>query len=296
MSPMPSRAILFELLRSYTVLARTLNLSEAVAVLGSTRQTVRRHIGILEEVRGEKFFEMRNRQYCLTEAGLRSLKEAEALLARGEAWLDGAADSVDGLAVVRNDGDAGPVFYAQQHRVSRLWVDESPLLQCGLRCWANANASIESPEMAPVRPYLVVYRRHGDSWLCVEIGGKSSYASWFGWAWAKSNVGRFIKDMPAGAAYARFISQAYQSVYEGHSVRLDHIHTEMPREKDGPMVPVNFQRLLLGCTFPDGEFALALLVDRTYNINITGLSDEQIRTMPEELLMAFDPNSADSQE
>ncbi len=296
MSLAPSRTILFEMLRSYTALARTLNLSETVSTLGVTRQTVRRHITALEEIRGEKLFEVRNSQYHLTEAGEHSLKEAEAILSRGEAWLDGRTQDVDGLALVKEDGQNGPVFYAQQHRVSDLWVKQSPLLQCGLRCWVNANTSIASPELAPIRPYLVVYRRHADTWLCVEIGEKSSYASWFGWTWAKSNVGSLIKEMPAGATYARFISEAYQSVYEGQSIRLDHIYTEMPRERDGPLLPVSFQRLLLGCTFPDGEFALALLVDRTYCVEIAGLSDERIKAMPEALLMAFDPNTADSQE
>ncbi|WP_420345349.1 helix-turn-helix domain-containing protein [Pelagibius sp.] len=291
-----SRTILFEMLRSYTALAHTRNLSQAVEMLGSTRQTVRRHIGTLEEIRGEKLFEMRNRQYCLTEAGLRSLKEAESILARGEAWLIGGISDSDGLPLVRDAGEDGPVLFAQQHRISRLWVDQSPLLQTGLRCWANSKATIESPELAVIRPYLVVYRRYGQGWICVEIGDKSSYASWFGWAWAKSNVGCTVQEMPAGAGYARFISQAYQSVFEGQSVRLDHIHTEMPRERDGPCVPVSFQRLLLGFTFPDGEFALALLVDRTYNLAIDGVGEERIRAMPQDLLMAFEPNSIEAQE
>lgn len=294
MSLAPSRALLFEMLRSYAAVAQTLNLSEAVTRLGSTRQTVRRHISALEEMRGEKLFEVRNSQYHLTEAGARSLKEANAILARGEAWLAGYSHNVNGLALLRKDNGAGPIFYAQQHRVSHLWVDRSPLLQSGLKCWANAEASIVSPALASLRPYLVVYRRYEDNWLCTEIGGESSYASWFGWAWAKSNVGSLLTDMPAGAAYASFISEAYQSVYEGHSVRLDHIHTEMPRHKGGPPVPVSFQRLLLGCSFPDGEFALALLVDRTYNITVSGLDEERIRAMPEELLMEFDPDLPDT--
>ncbi|NIA68660.1 LysR family transcriptional regulator [Pelagibius litoralis] len=296
MPSVPGQTMLFELLRSYTVLARTLNLSEAVEVLGSTRQTVRRHVGILEEIRGERLFEMKNRQYHLTEAGARSLKEAEAILERGEAWLAGYTEGDDGRVLVLNDEDGGPVFCAQKHQVSRLRIDKSPLLQCGLRCWANANAAIESPALAAIRPYLVVYRRHRDGWLCVEIGEKSSYASWFGWAWAKSNIGSFVKEMPAGTAYAKFISQAYQSVHDGQSVRLDHVHTLMPREKGGPLQPVSFQRLLLGCAFPDGEFALILLVDRTYNVSIAGLAEDRIRSMPEDLLMAFDPKAAEEQE
>jgi len=41
--------LLYEMVRSFTVLADTLNLSQAVRLLGSTRQTVRRHIAQIEE-------------------------------------------------------------------------------------------------------------------------------------------------------------------------------------------------------------------------------------------------------
>ena len=56
MKKIQCQSILFELLRSFSTLARTLNLSKAVRELGSTRQTVRRHIYLLEEARGEKLF------------------------------------------------------------------------------------------------------------------------------------------------------------------------------------------------------------------------------------------------
>ncbi len=65
---------MFEMLRSFTTLASTLNLSRAVIALGSTRQTVRRHIQQLEELRGEQLFEVHDRQYVLTEAGSRSVR------------------------------------------------------------------------------------------------------------------------------------------------------------------------------------------------------------------------------
>ena len=67
---------MFEMLRSFTTLAETLNLSHAVVLLGSTRQTVRRHIQQLEEMRGEALFEVHDRQYVLTDAGDRSVREA----------------------------------------------------------------------------------------------------------------------------------------------------------------------------------------------------------------------------
>ena len=66
---------------------------------------------------------------------------------------------------------------------------------------------------------------------------------------------------------------------------LDHIHTQLP-DKDGKeMVPISYQRLLMGCRFPDGSFALAMLVDRTNNIIIEGLSKEQAGLMPAEFVM-----------
>ena len=60
---------LFDILRSFTTLANTLNLSETVEILGVTRQTVRRHINSLEEMKGIQLLELRNRRYYLTEAG-----------------------------------------------------------------------------------------------------------------------------------------------------------------------------------------------------------------------------------
>lgn len=293
MPPVPSQTNLFAMLRSYTALAHSLNLAETTAALGLSRQTVRRHIAILEELKGEKLFEVRSTQYRLTDAGKRSLKEAEDLLARGEAWLNGGLHNIESLDAIREHGTGTrPRFYAQQRRLADLWVQESPLLQCGLRCWVEADTAIASAAFAPVRPYLVVYRRYAGSWLCVEIGEKSSYTSWFGWTWAKSNVGRPIKEMPTGESYGRFTADAYEKVYEGQSVRLDHIHIEIPRVRGGPLVPVSYQRLLLGCTFPDGEFALALLVDRTYNLAIDGVGTERIRSMPEDLVMDFGPEMA----
>ncbi len=289
MSSAPSKTILFEMLRSFTVLARTLNLSKATVELNSTRQTVRRHIDILEEIRGEALFEVHDRQYYLTEAGARSLKEAQNIVARGEVWMSGVSTSVRGLTRVSfEDSKTNHVFYAQQHAISRLWINSSPMMQQGFHSWATGKTALESPEMAVIRPYLVVYRRMDKGWLCVEIGEKSSYASWFGWTWAKSSIGRMMLETPAGEDFAHFISQAYLDVYEGSGVRLDHIFTHIPRQLDGEPVPVAFQRLLMGCTFPDGEFALAVLVDRTYQIEIAGLKEDKVKLMPREFLMEFD--------
>ena len=83
------QSILFEHLKSFSTLAHSLNLSNAVRKLGSTSQTFRRHINLLEEVWGEKLFSIEDRQYLLRVAGLASLREADDILVWGKAWLGG---------------------------------------------------------------------------------------------------------------------------------------------------------------------------------------------------------------
>jgi hypothetical protein len=92
-----NQPLLFEMIRSFTTLARTLNLSHAVEELNSTRQTVRRHIAQLEELRGERLFDVINRRYELTEAGNAALPSALSLLGHGRLWLRGQIKDVDGL-------------------------------------------------------------------------------------------------------------------------------------------------------------------------------------------------------
>ena len=170
--------ILFEMLRSYSTLAQTLNLSKAVRILGSTRQTLRRHIDILEEIRGEKLFELIDRQYFLTEAGTQSLREAEIILARGDAWMEGKNLTSGGLDSINFTGQSSFIYAMQQHHLNQLSINRSPLLQFGLRCWTNTGTQIEDPDFATLRPHLVVYRHRRGEWVCVEIGEASSYASW----------------------------------------------------------------------------------------------------------------------
>lgn len=283
--------LLFDLLRSFVTLARTLNLSRAVRELDSTRQTVRRHINILEDIKDQSLFELEDRQYRLTDAGERSLREAQDILARGEAWLRNEASHIDGLFhVSRTDEKTGWEFHLQQHPISDVWKGKSGLLQRGLKCWAEAAGQIEDDAMQPIRPYLMVFRRFERDWVCTEVGSKSSYATWYGWAWERSAVGRSVPGLPGGVALANLLSQPFEDVRATHGLRYDHVHTYMARGESGQMEPISFKRLLLGCRFPDNSFALASLVERSYDLEIFGVSDEKIRSMPEvEVMDGADP-------
>ncbi len=279
--------ILLEMLNSYVTLAQTLNLSKAVEILGSTRQTVRRHIKALEEARGARLFEVSNHQYHLTEAGKASLYEAQNILQRADAWLKGGQANINGLEVIQHEVEGGQRYYSQQHHLNQLWQSGTPLLRKAFDCWARAQGEIESPEMAPIRPYILIYRRVGNAWQCVEIGDKSAYAKWFGWKWVKSSVGYMVTDTPGGADSASHVSDAYETINLKGGVRLDHMYRTLPREPGGPMLPAKLQRLLFGCTFPDGNRAIGSIVEFTSDIDLSLISKGDIQPVPAELQAEF---------
>ena len=287
--------ILFEMLRSFVTLARTLNLSQAVRELNSTRQTVRRHIDILEKARGEKLFELKDRHYQLTETGKRAIPEAEIILARGNAWLSGQLEMADNLQTITIDNHKSnpeePILYSQQHKLNTIWQHGTPLLRHGIESWVNARAEIENEAFAAVRPYWIIFRRLGDKWFCVEIGEQSALASWFGWTWTKSAIGRIWEETPVGPELGDHILRDYDWVVNTGGARLDHQYRHVPREENGPAIAISFQRLLLACKFPDGSSGLVTLSDRTRQIDIPALDTSQLVKMDSDLIMEFDPGN-----
>ncbi len=289
MGEMAPSSLLFEQMRSFVTLARRLNLSRAVRELGITRQTLRRHIAQLERARGEALFVVEDRRYTLSEAGRHALREAEELLARSSAWLRGASGHQDGLFYISEQHEAGFPYYLQQQPLSKMWESSSGLLPFGMQCWARARGQIEDPAFAPLRPWLMIFRHRADDWICVEVGEKSSFATWYGWRWERSSVGRGIADLPGGTGFADLLSQPFHETRMTEGVRLDHIHTRIRAAEGDELIPISYERLLLGCFFPDGSRAIAALVNRTHDISIRNLPSEVARSMPGHLVMDFTP-------
>jgi hypothetical protein len=280
------------MIRSFTTLARTLNLSHAVKELGSTRQTLRRHISQLEEARGEPLFLVEDRQYQLTEAGERALPEALEILARGNSWLNAKVSHFEGLQHLTTATPSGWFLDQQQHPLSKIWSYETPIMREAFRAWAMSSGNIEADEMAHVRPYLIVYRYTSERWICVEFGEESFYVKWFGWAKARSSIGQPVGGMPGGADFARMLEQPFLDVQTTQSARLDHVATLVPHEVGGELFPVNYRRLLLGGRFPDGSPALFSLTEPTAEIEIPGLDPSKIATPSADIVLDFDVKNA----
>ena len=281
--------LLFEMIRSFATLARTLNLSHAVEALGSTRQTVRRHIAQLEEAKGERLFDVVDRQYRLTEAGQRALPEALDILARGRSWLIGHVSHINGLQHAHAMLPEGRSFWLQERPLGEIWTCDRPLLRESFRAWAMAGGELESEMFRHVRPYFMVYRDSPNGWICTEIGDESSYVSWSGWAAARSSIGRNMTVLPGGDDFAHLMEEPFEDTAAHQGARLDHVFTQLQRESGGPYYPICYRRLLLGGCFPDGTFALISVVDRHHGVEIDGLDPALTDEMPLEVVMPERP-------
>jgi len=290
--PDASFALLHEMIRSFTTLAATLNLSHAVKELGSTRQTVRRHIAQLEEAKGVKLFNVVDRQYYLTEEGTRALPEAQDILARSQFWLKGAVRDIDGLQRLQHVAPGGWSFFQQRRPISDIWRGNSVLMRETVRGWALCGGEIDAPELEHVRPYLLVYRRLSEDWVCVEFGEQSFFVKWFGLAKARSSIGRPLDTMPGGDDFARLRDKSFTEIETTHSIRLDHIYMKAPREDSNTHETVNYHRLMMAGYFPDGSFALLSLVEPSDEIEIDSIKPEDIATPRPDDILVFDKNLA----
>ncbi|MDU8910164.1 LysR family transcriptional regulator [Aestuariicoccus sp. MJ-SS9] len=279
------------MLRAFVTLSRTLNLTETSERLGATRQTVRRHISDLEAIKGRPLFSLERQEYVLTQYGREILADAESILRQVAAWSDRTSmtrRSSHWLEKAHFLDSSGREFHSQQHPISRIASSGPRIMKQTLAAWGQALTQIEDPAMAEVRPYLVVYRKDRRGWICVEIGEKSAYALWFGWAWSKSAIGRLSQEDNAGNEFNDFIADAYARIYGDGGVRLDHLYAHLPRESDDKAVPISFQRLLMGCVFPDGTPALAVLVLMTRDVDIDAMRGIEITSIPEDCEMVCD--------
>ena len=284
----PAPALLFEMIRSFVTLATTLNLSHAVAELGTTRQTLRRHIQQLEEAMNTALFEVDARRYVLTPEGADALPEAKDILVRGRMWLEGHTRHSSGLQRLTYTGPDGWFFFQQQQPLSVIWDGQSPMLQAALDVWTQSRGEIESEAFRAIRPYVLVYRDSPSGWLCTEVGEKSFYTQWWGWANARSSIGRPLKQFAGGPDFESMLNHTFREVEATSGVRLDEVVTTAPREEGGQVVPAAYKRLLMAGRYPDKSFALIAAIDRCWSVSVEGVDAAFLDKMPKDARVVFE--------
>ena len=185
------------------------------------------------------------------------------------------ADGLQHLTAKKGDW----VFFQQEQPLSEIWVnDDNLLMRETFRAWAMSGGEIENKLMQHVRPFLIVFRHTAAGWVCTEFGEQSYYVAWFGQDFARSSIGRPLRQMPAGEEFATMLDEAFHRVEATQSSRLDYVFTYMPKIDGGTSHPVKYQRLMMGGRFPDGSSAVLSLISPKSNLEISGLDDESVMT------------------
>lgn len=285
MSDVAPPALFYEMLRSFVTVARTLNLSEAERELNSTRQTIRRHISALEELKGVALFEVTGRQYRLTEAGADALPGARNLLARSRAWLEHRFHQNGGLFSVSLPATNGlPFYHLQQLPVSAIWTSAAEVIASTVDAWVRARGDVDDPAFRPMREHALLFRMHDNrEWICSEVGEKSMFATWLGLKWARSSVGRPLSGMPGGIAFAELLTEPYDEIRNTHGLRYDHIFTEVIREDGEAAQAVGYERVLMGARYPDQSFVMVSVAARPHSMKIEGVDASALEKARESL-------------
>lgn len=271
--------------RAFVEMSACLNLSLAAKTLGVTRQTVRRHIDALEEIKACKLFEYSEKGFFLTDKGKEHLPGAIEIIRLVNQWETGQSGVVTRQVALEASSGVGPdgaVFYSQRHSLTSLWRNGPTQFQDLVVAWGKSQGQIEHQAISGLRKYLVLYRKVRDGWVCMEVGEDSAYAKWFGWVWAKSAVGALSEEDEVGDGLNQHVARAYKQIFEDGGIRYDHLHATLPRHGHDGLTPVSFQRLLCGCMLPDGHPALIVYVLITDDIKIDALRDMDIPTVPAE--------------
>ena len=183
--------------------------------------------------------------------------------------------------------DSDWYYHQQQQPISVAWSSKSPLLRAAIQCWAETEGALEHPKMMQVRPYVLIYRDTAAGWICTEVGEKSFYSNWWGWAHARSSVGRALTQFPLGPELARVMDVPLREVQTTRGMRIDQVVTRVPRTVGGESEHLAFERLLLGCQMPDDSFALMVVVDRPDVIRVNGLTQSALEGMPSDIFVDF---------
>ena len=282
-----NQPLLFEMIRSFVTLARTLNLSHAVEELKSTRQTVRRHIEALESAMGAPLFEVKDRRYQLTHAGEQMLPSAQSIQAQGRLFLRGDLGEVDGMMRMAYEDGEGWYFYIQKQKISSVWDCGSGLLPAAVQAWAASKGELESDAMNVVRPFVLVYRDTPAGWLCSEVGENSFFRKWWGRTKALSSVGRPLDQFPGGPEVAAIMKLPFVEVQTTKGIRLDQVATLLPRGEDGAPTTIVFNRLLMAARLPDGSDVLVVVVDRANQLMIADLDSAILERIPDDVVLEF---------
>ncbi len=297
---MPSIKLLSSL-QAFSEVARLGSISAASSTLGIGRATIRDHLARLADELNNSYplVDTSQEHGVLTEAGTDLYLEIKSVFET----LEQAIDSVKNRGALGGDSEMHKFYCEPKNPATIDKGGAVPLIQRAWRAWRSNGISPESDSLAPLRPWLIVYRKIGNEWLLVDVGKKSSFATWFGPANARRARSQKSRYDLTSDSCKRHTMHAYDTALAHYAPRYDHVYTHFSREVDGAVDWVSYQRLIMPLRWSekttqydafDNDNVVGVMIARTNQILIKALDDKHRHLLPDELLMEFDPYNEDS--
>ena len=265
---LPSDTI--DLLQSFLAFCETLNITHAARKLDVSRPTLTRRLKAVEGLCGRSLMErVEHGSYRLTSFGESWRGEVLAWLRQGQHLIDPNGGRFTGL--MRNAPSYhGEEYRFQQHALADLWAHGAQPLIEAFDDWTAARGALESSAFERSRRRSIVARRHGSEFLIVEIGDEAPMMDWLGWEWCRSAIGKPLSSTSISTEADRAITYAYSQALLLGTPWYDHVSANLPRPKIDRIERGKYRRLIVPCTFPDGSFAVASIVELSSDLVIDG--------------------------
>lgn len=247
------------MLRSFASLARNRILTESVMELGLTRQTIRRHITQLEDMLGCTLLVSGPGGYELTEEGRTHLRTARRLLLDAGNWILSQHGGEGGLHVLNMKMAKGGYVCIRQKPLSEVRRIGTKVIRSGFEGWLASGGALDHPACKAIMDTVVLFRPEGDDLLCIHVGERSGFAFWYGSTSMTTSIGTAVNSGLIDNQSAPVTSDIYNQVMMQGSARYDHVAARLARPPHGEMIPIRYQRLLLGFHDEIGRPYLAMM-------------------------------------
>lgn len=256
------------------------SISTASEKLGISRSTVRSHL--------ERLAHQLNNGVPLVHNG-KLTEDGERLHIRIKHDLSALHETLE--AIDNSPSSTGLLAWASQRHSVDMLEDKTkcaPIIYHAWRAWRTGGTSLDTIGMRALVPWSLIFRRWHNGWMLVEIGERSSFASWFGPERARYFKSEVRQSYLTGDVSFRETARAYDEVGRWRTPILHHVHACIPRFEGQDNEWISYQRLVLPINW-GADSGLAVFVVRTNNISIESLSERDRHPMPEELLMEYEP-------
>lgn len=241
--------LLYGYVRSFVRLAYLGDVREAALQLGTTRQSIKRHVLELENLLEAQLFE--------------TIGATSRLTNMGALWLPRAQEFFELAGAFLNRKGSNQAQYRSTQLPLRMLLRDpsnSELLRSFALSWMQDGQSTRSRCYSSYKDHCILYERVAGSWQSREIGKNSAFSKRFGPNITKKSEKKKLSEMQTGSDLHDEISLLLDGVYTRGGLHFSEVACNLYNSAGTQREPVLYQRLLAELTDQDDRPVVASII------------------------------------